>query len=168
MILSDDSFTLPADVCHICPNDLWEIGFTGRYGRAYLLSHLETPRITLSKPIPRPLVTGMHTVADISCALCTTVLGWKYVDAEEEDQRYKIGKYILERERVVKVNHWDGGKGIENIEVERKGEIKGEEDIEVDTQDENELEDLFLGVWTKETALRRRKLKEERRLGKGS
>lgn len=141
----------------------------GRHGRAYLLSHLETPRIILKKPISRPLVTGMHTVSDISCALCTTILGWKYVNAEEEDQKYKIGKYILERERVVKVNQWDGGEDVDEIKLQRKRkENEGEGDIEVDSQDEDELEDLFLGVWTKETALRRRKLKEERRLGKGS
>lgn len=139
----------------------------GRHGRAYLLSHLETPRIILKKPISRPLVTGMHTVSDISCALCTTILGWKYVNAEEEDQKYKIGKYILERERVVKVNQWDGGEGVDEMKLQRKRkENDGEGDIEVDSQDEDELEDLFLGVWTKETALRRRKLKEERRLGK--
>lgn len=142
----------------------------GRHGRAYLLSHLETPRIILKKPISRPLVTGMHTVSDISCTLCATILGWKYVNAEEEDQKYKIGKYILERERVVKVNQWDGGHGesVGEIKLQQKKEKEGEDDIEVDSQDEDELEDLFLGVWTKETALRRRKLKEERRLGKGS
>lgn len=141
----------------------------GRHGRAYLLSHLETPRITLKKPISRPLVTGMHTVSDISCALCTTILGWKYVNAEEEDQKYKIGKYILERERVVKVNHWDGGEGVDEIKLQqKKKEDDGAEDIEVDSQDEDELEDLFLGIWTKETALKRRNLKEEKKLGKGS
>lgn len=134
----------------------------GRHGRAYLLSHLETPRIVLSKSISRPLVTGMHTVSDISCALCTTTLGWKYINAEEEDQRYKIGKYILERERVVKVNHWDGEDG-EGVKPQGK-----EEEVEVDSQDEDELEDMFLGVWTKETALKRRKSKAERKAGKGS
>lgn len=142
----------------------------GRHGRAYLLSHLETPRITIAKPTPRPLVTGMHTVADISCSICATILGWKYITADEEDQKYKIGKYILERERVVKVNYWDGDEGAGDPKLQEKKEVggEGEEEVEVDSQDEDELEDLFLGVWTKETALKRRKLKEERKLGKGS
>lgn len=27
----------------------------------------------------RVLITGLHTVADIYCTSCNTVLGWKYV-----------------------------------------------------------------------------------------
>ena len=34
----------------------------------------------------------MHTVADVSCAQCNTMLGWVYVRAEAEDQKYKEGK----------------------------------------------------------------------------
>jgi len=34
--------------------------------------------------------------------------------------------------------------------------------VEVDSADEDELEDLFLGVWTKEGALKRRKAKREK------
>jgi len=34
----------------------------------------------------------MHTVADVSCAHCNTMLGWVYVRAEAEDQKYKEGK----------------------------------------------------------------------------
>ena len=29
----------------------------------------------------RLLITGLHTVADIYCTTCNTVLGWKYVSA---------------------------------------------------------------------------------------
>ncbi|CRK35816.1 hypothetical protein BN1708_016471, partial [Verticillium longisporum] len=37
------------------------------------------------------LVTGWHVVADITCAVCHAKLGWKYVDAREEAQKYKVG-----------------------------------------------------------------------------
>ena len=62
------------------------------------------------------MTTGLHTVRDITCAKCGTLLGWKYgqsptltlsappltavrrVDkAYEESQKYKEGKYILEK-----------------------------------------------------------------------
>ncbi|KAF2267438.1 yippee-like protein, partial [Lojkania enalia] len=88
--------------CHKCLTDLIPTtsiiskGFTGRHGRAYLL-----PNTYAHKPVPRQLVTGAHTVSDISCRNCGSVLGWKYVDAEEESQRYKVGKFILETKRVV-------------------------------------------------------------------
>ena len=72
-------------------------------------------------------MTGMHTVADICCVSCNTVLGWKYVSpaclhaalssaraatqlmrcgqeaAVEESQKYKEGKYILEKAKIMKV-----------------------------------------------------------------
>jgi len=83
------------------------------------------------------------------------VLGWKYLAAEDRAQKYKVGKMILERSRVEKVNCWDGAEVLEG-----KGE--GGMEVEVDSADEDELEDLFLGVWTKEGALKKRKAKREK------
>uniref|UniRef100_A0ACD6A064 Uncharacterized protein n=2 Tax=Avena sativa TaxID=4498 RepID=A0ACD6A064_AVESA len=45
----------------------------------------------------RMMTTGMHTVCDIFCVACGSILGWKYLSAFEKDQRYKVGKFILER-----------------------------------------------------------------------
>ena len=52
----------------------------------------------------RLLITGLHTVADIYCSECQEVLGWKYEKAYEEQQKYKEGKYILEKAKVMKEN----------------------------------------------------------------
>lgn len=62
--------------------------------------------IAVGIPVQRQLVTGMHTVADISCTVCLNVVGWKYVDAREPGQRYKIGKYILETAMCVRGSGW--------------------------------------------------------------
>ena len=35
--------------------------------------------ISLGPSEDRLLITGLHTVADIYCTCCNTVLGWKYV-----------------------------------------------------------------------------------------
>ncbi len=51
----------------------------------------------------RLLLTGLHVVADIYCNACDTRLGWKYVEAFEETQKYKEGKYILEKAMTLKV-----------------------------------------------------------------
>ncbi|KAK6359775.1 hypothetical protein TWF696_000913 [Orbilia brochopaga] len=82
-------------------------GFTGRHGRAYLVTNLITANIMHGKPTSRNLQTGAHTVADVSCRVCCGDLGWKYIHAEERSQRYKVGKYILETGRVSKSNVWD-------------------------------------------------------------
>lgn len=69
----------------------------------------------------RNMITGLHTVRDISCSKCKTIVGWTYVSllyaavyasrgshwptfpfhsqvkAVEESQKYKEGKFILEK-----------------------------------------------------------------------
>ncbi|QCE15553.1 Yippee/Mis18 [Vigna unguiculata] len=52
----------------------------------------------------RHLLTGLHTVADVYCGDCREVLGWKYERAYEASQRYKEGKFILEKSKIVKDN----------------------------------------------------------------
>lgn len=80
------------------------------------------------------------------------MLGWKYVEAEEESQRYKVGKYILETKRVVRGMGWEFDEDHEEIIDEAS-----DKDVEFDSQDEDECEDLFAGLWTPQLAARRRK-----------
>jgi hypothetical protein len=76
--------------------------FQGRHGRAYLVEAAGVVNVTEGAVEERLLMTGLHHVSDISCCVCGSVLGWKYVQAFEEAQRYKVGKVIVERARVVK------------------------------------------------------------------
>jgi hypothetical protein len=111
------------------------------------------PNTNTHKAVPRQLVTGAHTVADISCTTCNTILGWKYVEAKEEGQKYKVGKFILETKRVVKGSEWEDQGDQEDYLASK------DQEIEFDSQDEDECEDLFSGIWTPELARRRRKNK---------
>lgn len=165
-------------------------GFTGRHGRAYLVSAspvasgmspttiaTNTPSLPNThtlKAVPRQLVTGAHTVSDVSCAFCGQVLGWKYVAAEEELQRYKVGKFILETKKIYSSSSWENEAADPNgdachIEIppSRAGHrslarVK-EEAVEFDSQDEDECEDLFAGVWSPTLAVKRR---QGRRFGR--
>ena len=114
--------------------------------------------------VSRELLTGAHVVADVTCAICQTVLGWKYVDAKELGQRYKIGKFILETKRVVIGVSWEDGVV---QEVRDGGEDMLEEEDEgvvvFDSEDEDECEDLFAGVWDPETVAKRRGRRVARR-----
>ncbi|OAA65889.1 yippee family protein [Niveomyces insectorum RCEF 264] len=134
-------------------------GFTGRHGRAYLVSapataadHLYAPEVPAGKdrarkhhnkgvddddedgedehnlanirvgrPEHRQLVTGAHVVADISCALCGSKLGWKYVDARDAAQRYKVGKFILEIARLSTFHSWEDEEAQEDDEIDDGG-----------------------------------------------
>ncbi|KAL7746917.1 hypothetical protein RI367_007737 [Sorochytrium milnesiophthora] len=76
--------------------------FQGRTGRAFLFHAVEN--IAYGPKEQRLLMTGLHTVADISCKICHTIIGWKYIYAMEESQKYKEDKFIVEKSKIVKVN----------------------------------------------------------------
>ncbi|KAG6753632.1 hypothetical protein NC651_028070 [Populus alba x Populus x berolinensis] len=83
-------------------DDVISKAFQGRHGRAFLFSH--AMNIVVGPKEDRNLTTGLHTVADISCADCQEVLGWKYERAYEPSQKYKEGKFIFEKLKIVKEN----------------------------------------------------------------
>ena len=135
---------------------------------------MSLPNTHIHKAVPRQLVTGAHTVSDVSCAICGNVLGWKYVAAEEEAQRYKVGKFILETKKICSTSCWeneepekveqDGVSIMPPVSLDAQG-IDGyrEEDVEFDSEDEDECEDLFAGVWSPGLAMKRR---QGRRFGR--
>ncbi|KAH7514615.1 hypothetical protein FEM48_Zijuj11G0108200 [Ziziphus jujuba var. spinosa] len=57
--------------------------------------------ITVGEKEERMMITGMHTVVDIFCVGCGAIVGWKYEAAHEKTQKYKEGKFILERFKLV-------------------------------------------------------------------
>ncbi|KAF8480929.1 Yippee/Mis18 [Russula ochroleuca] len=75
--------------------------FNGQHGRAYLFE--DVVNVIEGEPNDRQMTTGNHTVRDIYCCKCKTILGWKYEKAYEQSQKYKEGKYILERNLLVDV-----------------------------------------------------------------
>ena len=89
-----------------------------------LTSDVRRVNVIEGEPNDRQMTTGNHTVRDIYCCKCGTTLGWKYVrklslsnavlffswnclsrqdKAYEQSQKYKEGKYILERNLLVDV-----------------------------------------------------------------
>lgn len=71
-------------------------------GNCYFVTHCRV-NVTLGPQEDRVLITGLHTVCDIKCACCGSTLGWKYEVAFEESQKYKEGKFIIEKAKVLKV-----------------------------------------------------------------
>lgn len=70
-------------------------GFNGSLGKAYLFSRIVN--VSEGPSESRALLTGSHVVCDVFCNGCNTLLGWKYVHAEDPEQKYKIGSYVLEK-----------------------------------------------------------------------
>ncbi|KAI0034932.1 yippee-like protein [Vararia minispora EC-137] len=82
-------------------NSMISKAFHGQHGRAYLFE--EVVNVIEGEPVDRQMTTGNHTVRDIECVKCHVILGWKYDFAYDSDQKYKEGKYILERNLLVDV-----------------------------------------------------------------
>uniref|UniRef100_A0A7S3LSI2 Protein yippee-like n=1 Tax=Palpitomonas bilix TaxID=652834 RepID=A0A7S3LSI2_9EUKA len=112
---------------HLCTrNDLVSKSFRGQHGRAYLFS--DAVNYAVGPEEARMLMTGLHRVCDVYCNVCSSYLGWKYVspvslmpaliasslipvpssqiEAMEESQKYKEGKYVLEKAKMLKEKDW--------------------------------------------------------------
>jgi hypothetical protein len=137
------------------------------------------PNTFQNKSIARNLVTGQHIVSDISCAICGSILGWKYVEASEESQKYKVGKFILETKRIRMSVSWENEEDDTSAAqmydealplpprelrrlIDHNGPMRADGELEFDSQDEDECEDLFAGVWSPQLAAKRRQRKKER------
>ncbi|KAF2319056.1 hypothetical protein P3X46_025728 [Hevea brasiliensis] len=78
--------------------DIVSKAFHSRHGKAYLFN--KVANVFLGEKEERQMITGMHTVADIFCVGCGSIVGWKYETAHEKSQKYKEGKSVLERFKV--------------------------------------------------------------------
>ncbi|KAL7500633.1 hypothetical protein ACHAWT_009865 [Skeletonema menzelii] len=76
-------------------DDIISKSFHGRHGRAYLFD--QCVNIVTGPPEDRILITGLHSVCDINCKRCNTLVGWTYARAYEPSQKYKEGKFIIEK-----------------------------------------------------------------------
>ncbi|XWS59949.1 hypothetical protein CRYUN_Cryun08bG0166100 [Craigia yunnanensis] len=76
-------------------DDIISKSFHCRHGKAYLFD--KVVNITVGEKEERMMMTGMHTVVDIFCVGCGSIVGWKYEAAHENTQKYKEGKFILDR-----------------------------------------------------------------------
>ena len=47
------------------------------------------------------MLTGLFSIADIHCSNCGEELGWKYVQAYDMKNRFKEGKFVLEKLKMV-------------------------------------------------------------------
>lgn len=146
--------------------------FTGRWGRAYLVSPPDPVKnqrrdnlvnLLLCQPEKRQLVTGSHVVADILCGVCRVKVGWKYIDAKEDSQKYKIGKFILETQQTVNYSSWEdvpapepGDLNMDPAQLSPDGELEA---VDFDSEDSDDCEDVFMGVWDPLVAAKRRSRK---------
>jgi hypothetical protein len=84
------------------PEEVISKQFQGQHGNAYLM--YKVVNVSTGAAQERRMTTGLHVVMDVFCIVCQKLLGWKYETAYEESQKYKEGKYILEKELINEIS----------------------------------------------------------------
>jgi hypothetical protein len=83
-----------SDICHsslIISKDFW-----GNKGEAYFVKDVLNVKED-NKEIMKNMRTGQYGVKSISCIQCDNVIGWKYITSVEYVERYKVNKYVIEK-----------------------------------------------------------------------
>lgn len=62
------------------------------------------------------LSTGNYTIVDVSCRSCCAVLGWRYIQAEKADQKYKEECILLKQASLKRV-HISSGQIVRSVSV---------------------------------------------------
>eukprot|EP00440_Ansanella_granifera_P005571 gb/GFBE01006051.1/.p1 GENE.gb/GFBE01006051.1/~~gb/GFBE01006051.1/.p1 ORF type:complete len:551 (+),score=70.55 gb/GFBE01006051.1/:1-1653(+) len=79
--------------------DIVSTNYHGARGPAFLVNQLYNTVVDRA-PYSAAFVTGAYSVCDVACAGCSIQLAKKYMDAREPSNRFKIGKFLLERTMV--------------------------------------------------------------------
>eukprot|EP01115_Flamella_aegyptia_P015187 TRINITY_DN91468_c0_g1_i1.p1 TRINITY_DN91468_c0_g1~~TRINITY_DN91468_c0_g1_i1.p1 ORF type:complete len:113 (+),score=13.28 TRINITY_DN91468_c0_g1_i1:216-554(+) len=75
--------------------------FQGRCGPAYLFR--QAVNVSEGETKEKQFTTGKHVVTDLHCTFCLMRVGWKYIKAYVETQKYKEGRVILEKSLLMKL-----------------------------------------------------------------
>lgn len=105
-----------------CHDDIISKSFHGRHGRAYLLDH--AVNVTIGPSEDRLLMTGLHSVCDLFCQRCKTLVGWTYQKAYETSQKYKEGKFIIEKIHLYQEPDYNATYGDSNNRGADEGSVR--------------------------------------------
>lgn len=67
-------------------------------GRAFLFYEARNVREGIQQE--KMLISGTYIVCDLFCCECGQILGWKYIKAYDDSQKYKEGKVVLEKFKI--------------------------------------------------------------------
>ncbi|XP_038686254.1 protein yippee-like At4g27740 [Tripterygium wilfordii] len=80
------------------PTDLLSKNFLAKSGQAYMFSHVMN--VVLGPKEDRQLLTGRFTISTAYCGICKQELGWMYVQAYDIKNRFKEGRFVVEKSKI--------------------------------------------------------------------
>lgn len=123
---------LPSSRVYICSScsthlaadeDVISRSFHGRIGRAYLFGTCmlglptviqcsdpdwteKATNVIKAEPESRTLLSGMHKISNLHCRVCNQLLGWEYIEAQPESQKYKEVRCQLKKKNLQVQKCW--------------------------------------------------------------
>ncbi|ODV88082.1 hypothetical protein CANARDRAFT_26242 [[Candida] arabinofermentans NRRL YB-2248] len=89
---------------HICLNTLIiSDNFYGNSGPAFFVSKVLNIKLCPSREFKK-MRTGRYEIKLIGCKQCGSNLGWKYLYSEDDKEKYKEGRYVIERNLLEEVD----------------------------------------------------------------
>lgn len=108
--------------------------FHGKTGKAYLFN--QCINVDFGPEKNKVMMTGLHTVKSVICKCCRQVIGWTYVYAYEESEKYKEGKFIVEREYMAKNSKNIPEYNDDDEEIEEDPNDDDDQDMVIDDNEE--------------------------------
>ncbi|KAL3521682.1 hypothetical protein ACH5RR_019831 [Cinchona calisaya] len=81
-------------------DDLLSKKFVAKYGGAYMFTR--AMNIVLGQKQDRQLITGKYDVSEVFCSNCNEYLGWKYIRSYDTREKYKEGRFVIEKAKILK------------------------------------------------------------------
>mmetsp|Transcript_5375 Transcript_5375/g.9023 ORF Transcript_5375/g.9023 Transcript_5375/m.9023 type:complete len:88 (+) Transcript_5375:271-534(+) len=76
------------------------------------------------------MMTGLHKIRTIKCIQCRQSIGWTYVFAYEESEKYKVGKFIIERFYLAKNSRQARANAAKNRDIDSELNQEGLDDLD--------------------------------------
>jgi len=83
---------------------IWE-GFMGQGRPAFLFRLDSVVNVEeCGEPRKQELSTGEYALIDVRCRICFASLGWRYLSASNEEQKYKEGATLIDQSALLKIS----------------------------------------------------------------
>ena len=93
--------TEPKCACKVCHNifcyadlDVIRNDYQCQSGKALFATNVIN--IFEGKTTQKHFISGHYTIQDIYCINCFSIVGWKYITAQEEDNKFKEQNFVIE------------------------------------------------------------------------
>lgn len=103
-----DNEVEPKYACNVCLNelcycelDIIRSDYQCQSGTALFSARIIN--IVEGAIVHKHFISGHYMIQDVFCNVCLQLIGWKYIEAKESENKFKEGNYVIELIKVQKI-----------------------------------------------------------------